>query len=453
VEIPTGHLRALAESPSLGRYTLRSTMALLGKRKAADIGIEWIQNALFDDRFSRYVTTWLRAGILKGDDLDVDWVKSLVARPSWRGLALQLLGNHELVKPHRIGSDWLLKSARHSDQQVASFAHSYLLQHFSPDDFALEQGSDDQAVGVDRIFSLLDQGQEAPVRRFAASYLLLHHPELSSTVEESRTLGIKPKLDSKAYTLARLRPLIFDGRPDVRTFASKVARAELVRWDDATLAYDMAAAVHREPRVVGAEALLGIGQPAGEGTLAPPMSWLDAARAFAMAESSIKATREIALTMIRRHYAEIGSATKLAWLMDSPDREVRLFAVRLLWDRHKPVAMPSERDRERFDSKATLREFVRTVLFGLPPGRMERRDGDDAAERPLPASVAKRRVIEVVRDMALENAEFATLVAPVLEEFLASRAKGEWQSCVAALARMRAAHPELETSLPESRTP
>ncbi len=455
--IPTTHLRAHAEETSIGGRELREVMNELGKRSSSEIGVEWIKEALFDRRLESFISRWLGNGMLKGDDLDVDWLKGLVARPSWRNLALLLLGNTELVPPHRIGSKWLLKAARHSDSRVGEFAHSYLLHHFSPGDFALEQGSDDVSVGVDTIFALFGSsgGNEhpAPVRRFAASYLLLHHPELSEQVEGARALGIKPKLKSADYSLARVRPLLFDPRLDVRTFAVKVARAELIRWNAPALAYDLASSSYREARVLGAEAVLGIGEAQGAATLATPIAWLDADRAFAMAESGIKATREISLSLIRTHYQSIGSAAKLSWLMDSPDREVRLFAVRLLWEKHRPLPGPRNKDRQRFDSDDTLREFVRTVLFGLPPGRMERRDGNAVAEKPAPASVAKRQVIEVVRDMAVETGDFAIIVAPVLEEFLLSRAKGEWHSCVAALAQMRAAHPNLTTSLPQSSIP
>ena len=80
-------------------------------------------------------------------------------------------------------------------------------------------------------------------------------------------------------------------------------------------------------------------------------------------------------------------------------------------------------------------------MLGLPPGRMERRDADSLADRALPASVAKARLIEVVRDMAVEDTAFAALVTPVLEEMSSSAAQGEWQSSVAALARIRRAHP------------
>ena len=63
--------------------------------------------------------------------------------------------------------------------------------------------------------------------------------------------------------------------------------------------------------------------------------------------------------------------------------------------------------------------------------------------RHVPASVAKRNVIEVVKDLGLEDEAFAKLVAPVLQEFTGSMAKGEWQACLSALAQLRTAHPTI----------
>jgi hypothetical protein len=97
-----------------------------------------------------------------------------------------------------------------------------------------------------------------------------------------------------------------------------------------------------------------------------------------------------------------------------------------------------------------LRQFARTVLFGLPPGRVGERDpiveGAPAPERPLPASIAKRRLIEAMRDIGLEDVEFAKAIAPVLGEFTASTAKGEWQASVQALTALRARHRDLEVA-------
>jgi hypothetical protein len=342
-------------------------------------------------------------------------------------------------------------------------------------------------VGIDKIWSLLSPGQAEPIRRFASTYLRVHHPDLNATMDEARQYGIKPMLPRQSYTLARVRPLLSDASADVRWLARAIGRHELVRWGDRKLVYQLAASRYREGRRLAAEALLHIGDSDADPKLVPPADWLVPAQVFALAESPIKATREIALTLIRRHYERLGGAHKLAWLMESPDREVRLFAVRLLWEKHRPVVRPVARPAaqppeqpadqpagsafdqagsrpvespidqppERFDSVQALQQFLRTVLFGLPPGRMERREstGEALPDRPLPASVAKRRLISVVRDMAEEEREFAQIVIPVLEEFMHSQAKGEWQSCVAALARIRSAHPGLDTALPEPVAP
>jgi hypothetical protein len=154
--------------------------------------------------------------------------------------------------------------------------------------------------------------------------------------------------------------------------------------------------------------------------------------------------------LIRRHYARLGGAERLAWLMQSADREVGLFAVRLLWEKHRPTHLPegwkpvgakeAVPGTERFANVDALRTFLRKILFGLPPGRAkEAREGE--VQKRLSASAAKRRVIELVRDLGLEDETFARVVAPVLGEFTGSLAKGEWQSCLASLVQLRAAHP------------
>jgi len=301
----------------------------------------------------------------------------------------------------------------------------------------------------------LAAGRKSPeaVRGFAATYLKAHHPDLGPRLAEARALGIVPRLDHAAYPLATLRPLLFDDRADVRRLAVAIAGEELTRWGDRDLVYELAGAAHKEPRGLGGERLLS--------AIAAPdpaaAAWLvEGARLFQLAESPHKAAREVALTLIRRLYERVGGAERLAWLMDSPERDVRLFAVRLFWDRHRPKPWPADHaprraagaaiGTERFADLAALRQFARSVLFGLPPGRIGERDpvapGAAKPERALPASVAKRRLIEALRDVALDEIDLARAVAPVLTEFTGSTAKGEWQASLQALIALRARHAE-----------
>ena len=460
-------LKFAVESDKLSYWDKRSAFELLGQRKAKEIGVEWIKAKLLEPEFSDEVGGWLRNGMLKGAELDVEWLKGLTMNPRLRGTALSVLGNTKLVAPKRVGLPWLLAMARQGDPELYGFARNHLLEHFGPGDFAPGEASD-EAAGLDRLWGMAVGKDPESVRKVAQTYLQFHHPSIGPEREDPLHGLLKPKLKPENYGLARLGASLLDPRPDVRRFACEIGRHELVRWGDCDLVYALGASEYKEPRKIGSEILLEIGEET-EGKLQAPAEWLIASRVFALAESAVKSSREVAAALIRRHYHRLGGAAKLAWLMESPDREVRIFAVRLLWEQHRPLATPASwtpkkgpglrpsagaaegevDDKARFETDAALRQFLRTVMFGLPPGRMERREPiAGLPKRRLAASEGKRRLIEVVRDFAVEDAGFAPLAVSVLDEFMHSQARGEWQGCVAALARIRRVHPGIETQLP-----
>ncbi|MEO6772022.1 MAG: hypothetical protein ABI467_03260 [Kofleriaceae bacterium] len=460
--IPASYFTAALDDPRFTndhglRQLTGNLFTELGKRTAREIGVAWIRRSLELPQRTSYVARWLAAGMLSGGDLDLDWLKALVAKPRLRSLALTTLADRRLVEPSRIGLSWLLELARSTEPDLAGFAQRMLLESFEPRDFG----------GVDKLWEMAT-GKQQPevVRTFAATYLKAHHPELGPRLVEAKALGIQPRLGHDAYALARIRTMLDDERADVRRLAVAIADEEIVRWNDSDLVYELAGSAHREARALGSELLLGVLVEATEGAAARrvPASWVDGRRLFQLAESPQKAAREVALTLIRRLYDRVGGAERLAWLMDAPERDVRLFAVRLFWDRHRPRELPESFvprkpvgvsgvsgvsiGTQRFADLAVLRQFARVVLFGLPPGRVGERDaplaGAAVPERPLAASVAKQRLIEALRDAALEDVELARAITPVLEEMSSSIAKGEWQASVQALTQLRAHHAELE---------
>ncbi|HEY0985757.1 MAG TPA: hypothetical protein VGD80_01850, partial [Kofleriaceae bacterium] len=460
VAIPARHWTALLDDPrfAAGTWQVRpivtNALGELGKRTAREIGVAWIQKSLEDRTRSDAVARWLDAGMLSGDELDVEWLKALVGKPRLRPIALKLLADRRRVAPARVGLAWLLELARSSDAELAQFAQRMLLESFEPEDFAAGR---DKAAGVARLWELAAGAKSPePVRGFAATYLKAHHPDLGPRLAEARALGIKPRLDHEAYAMGVVRPLLFDDRADVRRLAVAVAGEEIVRWGDRELVYELAGAAHKEPRGLGGELLLGTLVDPTADVRRVPEAWLDGRRLFQLAESRHKAAREVALTLIRRLYDRVGGAERLAWLMDSPERDVRLFAVRLFWDRHRPRALPADfaprrattaaLGTQRFADLEAMRQFARTVLFGLPPGRIGERDpiveGAPAPERALPASIAKRRLIEALRDVALDEVDLARASAPVLREGTEATAKGEWHASVQALTALRAHHAE-----------
>ncbi|NMO15315.1 hypothetical protein HPC49_20425 [Pyxidicoccus fallax] len=454
-ELPADFWKELLEDPRLEKKPQPvESLALkaLGQYSPKAIGAEWMLDKAAHPRIGGAVSNWLmRVESLPG--LDVERVKGLVFSAKHRNVALALLGKPKLFTPRQLTVPWLLALARRADPQLHGFAHRYLLEHVAPADFS---DSGDAAAGLERLFELaLGAKQPVQVRAFAQTYLRCHHPVIGPDQPESKSYELKPRAPRKAYTPEKLWPALSDSRDDVRRFALAIARAELRAWGWHTRVYELADAEAKEVRNLAYDALLKAGEEGADARHVLQPEELDPVKVFSLTESTKRSTREVAVELIRRHYARLGGAERLAWLMQSADREVGLFAVRLLWEKHRPTSLPegwkpagakeavAASTTERFANVDALRAFLRKTLFGLPPGRSkEAREGE--VQKRLSASVAKRRVIELVRDLGLEDEAFARVVAPVLGEFTGSLAKGEWQSCLASLVQLRAAHPEAQ---------
>lgn len=315
-------------------------------------------------------------------------------------------------------------------------------EHFAP------EGRRDAKAGVARLFTLaLGPKEPEAVRVFAQTFLRCHHPKLSEEQAESKRFDVKPAIRRQEYTMERLWPALFDARGDVRRFAVTITRVELRSWGAQERIYELAEASSKEVRRIAYDALSQAGEPYADPDLALLPDELDAAQIFSMTESRSRASRDVAIELIRKHYGRIGGVERLGWLMQSADREVRFFAVRLLWEKHRPRGLPAQwkpdkgriEDAGPFNDAEALRDLLRRLLFTIPPGRStEQLEG--ARTRKVPTGVAKRNLVEIVRDLAVEDRGFANLVAPVFAEHAGSKAKGEWHACLSALMTLRSAH-------------
>lgn len=450
-------IRVLDDERAKERYGARSyALEMLGKFPASAIGATWLVNALSRAELSSAVAGWLkRADALPG--LDVEKLKGLVFSQSTRSAAFEVLGNPKLVTPRQLGLPWLLALARRADPALHTFARRYLLEHMKPGDFS---DSGDREAGIARLFAMATGDKEPePLRVFAQTYLRCHHPVLGPEQAEAKALELKPALPRETYTAERVWPALFDRRDDVRRFGVAVTRVELRRWGYQGRVYALAESDAREVKNLAYDALRKIGDPSADPAIVLQADELDPAAVFGLLESLKRSARELAMELVLKHYTRLGGPERLGWLMQSADRDVRMFAGRLLWEKHRPRELPKgwrprgAREQAqlpadfgeagRFADMEALRAFLRYVLFGLPGGRAAEGRDEALARRRVPASAAKRHVIEVVRDLAVEDAAFAQLVAPVLSELTGSVAKGEWQACLAALMRLRKAHPGL----------
>jgi hypothetical protein len=193
---------------------------------------------------------------------------------------------------------------------------------------------------------------------------------------------------------------------------------------------------------------------------------------YSFCESPDEGTRMLGMELIKRS-PRLQLPEELFRLTESPDRKVRAFVIRALWSLYrdrgitadwKPTVPPAptvgakpkpgeaeEKAKERGTGApprpeqlpaghGDLGAFLRRILFEIPATRVEKAgqaEGITVKLRPLPTRKAKLHLVEVMRDLALEEAEFARVVLPVLEEFMDSRGQSEQAACLVAVTRIR----------------
>ncbi len=440
-------MRGSAEAGSLVQFARQLGAVVTPEHFGAD----WLMGLLADRAWRGFADAQLRrAKTLPG--LDFEAVKGLVFDRAVRELALHLLSTHATFKD--IGLPWLLTLARRTDPQLSTFATRMLLGQVDPRDF----GGGDVAQGVQRLLALATGPKEPDaVRLFAQTYLRCHHPVVGPQQPEAQANAIEPKLALEHYTPEPYWKALWDTRADVRRFAAVITRAELRRWGYHLRVVELADCEYREARSICIQALENAGSPTADPACTLTVEELDPAQVFRLTESRVRESREVAMELIARHYGRLGGPERLAWLMESADRSIRTMAVRMLWERHRPLGLPEDwkprgpqkmaEPAGRFSNVRVLQEFLRTLMFGLPPGRSpEAREGE-LPRRSQSAQAAKRRAIEAARALAVEDEAFARAVSPLFLEFSGSIARGEWQACLAALTTLKVAHPHLDVGL------
>ncbi|MFT3711252.1 MAG: hypothetical protein QM817_26780 [Archangium sp.] len=415
------------------------------------LGAQWLM-ALLPDQATRGMADRLLRAAKSLPGLDIEQVKGLVFDRAIRDLALHLLANHAGFKA--MGLPWLLALARRTDPTLSGFATRTLLGQVDPKDF----GDGDAERGVKRLLELATGAKEPdPVRVFAQTYLRCHHPTVGPQQPEAVANAIKPKLALTNYVAEPFWKALWDARADVRRFAVTITKADLRRWNYHLRVYDLADSENKEVRNLCINALENAGSPTADAACTLTVEEIDPAQVFRLTESRIRQSREVAMDLIARHYERLGGPERLGWLMESADRSVRTMAVRMLWERHRPTSLPdgwkpkgpakNAAPAGRFANVQVLQDFLRILMFGLPPGRAaEAREGE-AMKRSSSAQAAKRRAIEAARALAVEDEAFARAVSPLFLEFSGSIARGEWQACLAALATVKVAHPHLDVGL------
>lgn len=318
---------------------------------------------------------------------------------------------------------------------------------------------------------------DAPLAQFAIKYLRRHHSDIALE-ETDRPVDPGGEIPGEFLTLGRLQPLFSESRKPLREFALEVAK-----WDFARLAPPLEALIalaevpYPEVRQFVAKALLADESPENRRFRVSP-EVLTPSAVYSFCESADESTRDLGMQLIARS-PRLRLPEELFRLTESPDRKIRAFVIRSLWSLYrdrgitegwKPVvpAQPTvgaaakkaaaslaesrgqgapARPENLPSAPSNLWQFLRRTLFEIPPARPEavkdQEPGGAERIKPLPARKAKLALVEVMRDLALEEIGFARGVLPLLEEFMTSRGASERAACLVAVTRIRHTHPEL----------
>ena len=337
---------------------------------------------------------------------------------------------------------------------------------------------------------------DAPVGKFARQYIRKHHPILGAQLAD-KPVDPGTEVPLSFLTFELVSPLFAESRKPLREFTLELAKYDFARWNPSIDALvSMTELPFADVRRFVAKALLADDTPENRLFRLDPAR-LEPSAAYRFCESADDETRALGMELINR-LPKLRVPEELFRLTESPDRRVRAFVIRSLWavyrDRGltpdwKPPVPPkpqvgagAKKAAEKLEStrgdgvphrpegwpagKPTLAQFLRRVLFEVPPGPPEpaKADPDDTsdaapsqpkkpadkvvARKVLPARRAKLDAVETMRDLALSDREFATGVLPLLDEFLRSRGKSEQAACLVAVTRIRHTHPELRAAAP-----
>ena len=351
--------------------------------------------------------------------------------------------------------------------------------------------ADATTAGCERLWQLViaPGPADAPVARFAREYVRRHHPDIAQKLTE-KPLDTGAEIPPSFLTLERVFPLFRESRKPLREFALELASWEFARWNPGVDALVSIADIpFMDVRRFVAKALLADDTPPNR-PFRLDATKLEASAVYRFCESNDEETRALGMELIKRQ-PRLRVPDELFRLSESPDRKVRAFVIRALWtvyrDRGltpdwtpplppKPtVGAKAKKDAEKAAAtrgdgvphrpeqwpaaKPTLAAFLRRILFEIPPGPPEKsrdavEDSDSAdpnakvhkavSVKPLPARRAKLDLVEVMRDLGLEERAFGQGILPLLDEFMLSRGTSERAACLVAVTRIRHKYPELK---------
>jgi hypothetical protein len=303
-------------------------------------------------------------------------------------------------------------------------------------------------------------GVKRPLARFALRYLRHHHNAIYLKVMD-RPVDAGAEIPADFLTFARIEPLFYEKRQTLRKYALELAHFEFRRWQPNTEALvRLCQSQYVDVKEFVANALLVEDKPEHSGYRLGA-DQLALATVYHFCESDDLLTRRLGMQLIEKNL-RLQQADALFRLTESAYRPVRIFAAKQLWHIQQQQTIPShwtvyEKNKMKPKSyrqnaplnlidSSHLATFLRYILFTLPPARLAKEKQQSEvipAGKLLPHYQAKIALINIFRDLALQDGKLAKALFPLLSEFMHSRGKAEQSACLVAVTRLRYAYPEL----------
>jgi hypothetical protein len=436
------------------------------------------------------------------------WLEALEAeggawrdRASYQGNAASLaqgwLLTSKLFKVEDLTPEWLFSRALSGSWSDRPFKE-YMLKHLEWKHFAsLSEGSSRRPTaqeGVEAIISAL-MGADWSTRRTLTELLKSRHRgTLLKNNPNTKLPPAKRLLSDELLSFELFERLVTHSDEEVRDLGLYFARFELARWTrEAPLTFARLLPFFMKGAEEVRTALLkAMTSPSdADERIDVRLEQFDANELYAFCFSPRAQVRDLGLSLIASYPDRFMDPTKLAILAESSDRRVCEGVVKALYAslRFKEVSAPwqptaesvaprsevakkqaeivleqppkgikpADRKNKRYlgvgssvpqgvDPSAAvwMSDFLRRTVFRLSPGHPFKED----LGRLTPTTSAWRNkvsLIKALRDLATQEADFAALITPILQELMSSRGRAERDACLVALARIRHAHPSLST--------
>lgn len=455
---------------------------------AASFDPEFLKRAMIDPVTRGWIERWVLDGFIKTTVFGVDFLKTISYHPNWESsqwvaqfkkskreyndlefdlelseVVFEWLGDLRGFRPSDLGLDWLLELAGRSESNYHDFAVDVMIRGLAPAEFA----NGDARAGCERLWAMMTEAKkdDDPLAAFALKYFRLHHADIALK-ENGVPVETGAEIPPDFLTFQQLEPLFGNRRKPLRDFALEVAESEFARWAPPMESLiDLCELRFPEVREFVTKALTADDHPDNHRFRLDP-NVLTPSAVYTFCESNNQGARALGMLLIDKH-PRLRLPEELFRLTESPDRDVRAFVIRTFWsiyrergttDDWKPklAVQPTTGAKARKDAESAAAEIgdgaptrptnppaarddlqilLRRVLFEIPPGRPPK-DADRRLLKPLPNRRAKLSLIETLRDLGMEDREFAQLILPLLREFMGSRGKSEFEACLVAVTRL-----------------